>query len=234
MLDWNIPSGILTADKESSISIMQRLVEASGGIIICDNLGNLHFNLKYNTNPLNYTSATDSFNDYDNIFSVSESTEINDNYNAVIISNISESQDYSYSISEIHNDENDSYVKKIRVKVYPYLQQIDLLTSFINNGIIIGSYNNPITETISDEIVEIVEGKGNTSDSITNIVSYEYLNANLGTIQFNNNEITTQIYGQSLIKITYKTEYHDFILNNRIKTDNVQVYTTDENEPVLA
>jgi len=232
MIDWNLPSGLLTADKESPISIMQRLAGTCGGIIICDNLGNLKFNSKYPISPLLYNSSVDSFNDYDNIFNVSESTEINDKWNAVIVSNISESQDYSYSISEINDLEDDIYTKHLRVKVYPYLQEIDLLTSFISSGIVIRDYNNPITETISDEIIEIVEGKGNTSESIKQIINYSYLNTNLGTLQFNNNEITTQIYGQSLIKITYKTEYHDFILHNGIKTSDIQVYTTDENEVI--
>ena len=230
LIDWYIPSGLLNSDNESPIDVIKKITEASGGIIICSPDGELTIKHKYDTCPLYYNSYVKLFSDYDNIFSVSESVEYSYRYNAVIVANIIDSSSYTYSISELDYDES-NYIKKIKVTVYPFINKINLLTSYVSSDIMIVSGTNPITETINDEIVEVIEGKGSASDPVKNIITYEYLNTNLGTITFNNNNIETQIEGQSLLKITYKTEYHEFLVYNANEDiEEVQLYTTDENE----
>ena len=227
--DWSIPENIFNADNSTPISILQDIIDASGGIIVCDPVGKLYINKKYNKSPILWDSSSKQFNDYENIFSVSELKEITPKWNAVIISNSEESIDYSYSISEI-TDEATEEVRKIRVFVYPFLNNLDLFTSYISQNVKINKENNPIIEEINDEIVEIIEGEGTSDKLIKSIESYEYLNNNLGTIQFDGNKIVTQINGQSLIKLSYKTEYHEFTLINQTESDYIQVYTTDESE----
>lgn len=230
ILNWPIAKNILSLDKESPIEAINKICEACGGLTISNPDGSLHITNKFNGSPLLYKTSIESFFDYKNIFNVSESKDITSKWNAVTVSDIQDEQNYSYNISEISDSESND-IKHLRVKVYPFLERIDLLTSYISSDILIVSEDNPITEIITDEIVEIVEGVGTASDSIKNILTYEYLNTNLGSLSFTNNQITTQIDGQSLIKLSYVTEYHDFhVISNNVEV--AQFYTTDENEVI--
>ena len=232
--DWSIPNELLSVDNATPISIVENIIDASGGIIVCDPVGKIYIDKKYSECPSIYTSFEQSFNDYLNIFSVSETKEINPKWNAVVVYNINDDTGYSYSLQEIYIEEDfdkqDPNLKQIRLTVYPFLDNVDLHTSYMSSSVDINPLNNPINEVIEGEIVEIISGEGNTSKPILNIISYEYLNTNLGTLEFSDTLINTQISGQSLIKISYTTQYHDFMLSNNSGSEYIQTYTTDENE----
>jgi hypothetical protein len=221
MIDWIIPS--LEVSEQTPISIIQDIVEACGGIIICSPLGALTFNTKFSMDPLTYSVADVSFNDISTIFSVQETKEITPGWNNVTVSNIEISSKQTYNIEEVEYF-GAVGVKKIRVTVFPFVNSINLLTSYISPEVSIVPEANPIVETITKELVEIVEGKGSVSHPIKDILSYSYGNTDLGPLTSDGTTVMTSIVEQSLLYIDYTTEYHEFLVSDALDNKDVQVY----------
>ncbi len=221
--DWLIPSNLLSANNEYAIDIIKKIATACGAIIQTKADGTLVIQPKYKISPQNIVDYTPDIiiDDPNNIIELNESYQINSKYNEVLVMNMQESSD-SYSINLLEEVDDQGYCK-IAIYVYPFRENIELFTS---SNTISMFYLGKVVEDVLEERIEIVNGEANASRLIKQIInSPEYIDTNLGLISFTGNKINTEIKGQSILILSYKTEYHKYRVHTNTLDKPFQVYT---------
>lgn len=223
--DWLIPKGVLSASNEHRITVIKKIADACGAIIQTRANGNLVILPKYKIAPsLIGTVIPDLvFAGHNDIMAVQESYDVRSKYNQVIVMSMEDSSD-SYSIFE-HKELNSNGVCEIGVAVFPFKDTLQLLTSSNSLSIF---YKEKVVEDVVDELVEIVNGKGSTSKLVKERLNTRYIDNDLGIITIQGKNVQTENLGQSLILMTYKTEYHVFRVLTSQLTDPFQVFTKED------
>lgn len=223
--DWLIPKGVLSASNEHRITIIKKIADACGAIIQTRANGNLVILSKYKIAPSLIETVTPDlvFAAYNDIIAVQESYDVRSKYNQVIVMNMEDSSD-SYSIFE-HKELSSDGTCEIGVYVYPFKDTLQLFTS--SNSLSI-SYKEKVIEDVVDELVEIVNGRGSTSKLVKERLNTRYIDNNLGTITIQGNNVQTENFGQSLILLSYRTEYHVFRVQTSQVADPFQIFTTED------
>ena len=224
ILNWKIPSQALSLEAEPPIAGIKKIADACGGFLYTAPDGTLHILPTYKTSPVLYgTVSPDIYlSDIDDLTTIDESFVVNPKWNAVTVSNNVSTAETNVSIEEVES--LDDYRKRIWVIVYPFVSSIDLQTSYDTNVVSIIPQANPIFPQ-KEETIEIVNGKGSVEYPIFSIQSIEYLTTNLGTIDFDGRALVTQVNGQSLVKVNYTTQVHEFIT---ISTDDIKAQLFSE------
>lgn len=226
--DWVIPK--LSASNEYRIDVIKRIATACGAIVQTTHNGILTIIPKYKQSPTQFFQSGFTpdviYGQRSDIISLSENYQVYPKYNEVIVMDLAEANEY-YSIFVIDTDQlrDLSGEVDIGVKVFPFKDSLSLNTS--SNAVTI-SYLGKVQVTEEDEIVEIIHGEGSAKELVKSITSSEYLTNNLGSIHFTGTSISTDIKGQSLIRMTYVTEYHKFNVRTTTIEDPFQLYTLQE------
>ncbi len=224
--DWLIPKGVLSSNAEYRINVIQKIAEAVGAIVQSKPDGTLVILPKYKVSPVHIdTTAPDLvIASPSDVLSLSESYDVNPKYNEVVVMNMADTDDI-YSIEIIENI--DIFGRcKIAVYVYPFKETLQLFTSSDSVNIV---YQGVKQLAFYDEIIEIVNGSGSSSKVIKNLIGTPvYITNDLGIISYNASNIKTQEMGQSLIKISYFTEYHEFNVSTLDVDNPFQIYTVEE------
>jgi len=221
--NWNLANGVLISEGETPIALVTRIANAVGGIVYSDSEGDLYIVPKYKIAPANYdiTNVDHVLSDFDDVFELKETKEFKPGYNEVWVSNEPDSNEGSIVISE-HEINKVNLTAILKVVVFPFVLSIELLTSR-NNVTILPSEIQ--TETLT-EVIEIVDGVGNVSQPVLSIDSHTYLDLDLGTLVFNNTNISSFNKKTSLLEITYVTQFHFVTIQSDIAKD-IQVYVEE-------
>lgn len=222
--NWLIPAQMLSLEAESPIVGIKKIAEACGGFLYTAPNGTLYILPAYKYSPMLYDNTPPdlSVSDIDCLITLDENLVVNPKWNAVVVSNNTSAAETSVSIKEIKS--LDDFRKIIWVIVYPFASAIDLQTSYDENVVSIIPQSNPIYPQ-REETIEIVNGKGSAEYPVYSIQSVDYLTTDLGDINFDGQAITTEIAGQSLLKVNYTTQVHEFIV---VSTEAIQAQLFSE------
>jgi hypothetical protein len=221
-LDWNFAEDALSSDGETPISIISRIAHAVGGIVYTTCDGILRVVPKYKVAPADYViSSTDySISDLDDIYSISESRTKKPGYNQVEVTDEPGSSMDVVSI-EVTDIDTINFTASVRVTVFPFQPTFDLQSS--HNGVTIPPSLTEIEEQLT-EIVEIVNGVGSIARPLFTLVSYTYIDADMGILSCNGTAVSTLSKGTTLVEIKYITKYHHFIVT-ATEAEKTQIYT---------
>jgi len=215
--DWDIPSHVISINRETPIEVLRRLTTAIGGIMQTKPDGTLLLISKYPVAVSQWDSQTPSsiFDIESDLLNLSYSSQIVDGFNAYAITD----QGYSSTSISLEEETINSTTKIIRGFRVPFDDgEFDLETSG-GIDIVIDKTINPVEAQIprtSDdeewETIEFVEFTGKTSNPIYEVIDYEWLSDDLGAFQISEDgtlDIIDQSsgIGASLLKLKYKTKY---------------------------
>jgi len=208
LIDWYIPTGVLTANNESPLSIIRRIVNAVGGILQSSPAGELICLPEYPISTTEWETATPDFylTDMDNFFSVDSTSDIREGYNRFLISDkvIDES---GLTLEQVDIDENTKDIYVYQVPWNP-LEQVILHTS---GGVWVSIVAEGIITEERTEIVEIIAGEGMTQKPFYNKISHDYKETELGLITINEDKtVSTELSQNSLVEVIYNTKYWKF------------------------
>jgi len=208
LIDWYIPTGVLTANNESPLSIIRRIVNAVGGILQSSPAGELICLPEYPISTTEWETATPDFylTDMDNFFSVDSTSDIREGYNRFLISDkvIDES---GLTLEQVDIDENTKDIYVYQVPWNP-LEQVILHTS---GGAWVSIVAEGITTEKITEIVEIIAGEGMTQKPFYGKISHDYKETELGLITINEDKtVSTDLSQNSLVEVVYNTKYWKF------------------------
>jgi len=208
LIDWYIPTGVLTANNESPLSIIRRIINAVGGILQSSPAGELICLPEYPISTTEWETAAPDFylTDMDNFFSVDSTSDIREGYNRFLISDkvIDES---GLTLEQVDIDENTKDIYVYQVPWNP-LEQVILHTS---GGAWVSIVAERITTEEITEIVEIIAGEGMTQKPFYNKISHDYKETELGLITINEDKtVSTELSQNSLVEVVYNTKYWKF------------------------
>ena len=208
LIDWYIPTGVLTANNESPLSIIRRIVNAVGGILQSSPAGELICLPEYPISTTGWETATPDFylTDMDNFFSVDSTSDIREGYNRFLISDkvIDES---GLILEQVDIDENTKDIYVYQVPWNP-LERVILHTS---GGVWVSIVAEGITTEEITEIVEIIAGEGMTQKPFYSKISHDYKETELGLITINEDKtVSTALSQNSLVEVVYNTKYWKF------------------------
>lgn len=214
VLDWFIPEAILYANDETPYTVIQKITSAIGAVLQPTTDGNLRVerNMESNSNAWDVDEPAYYLTDQKNFFSTSESPSDRKGYNIFSIS------DYGTDDERTWLEQEEITVHKKHIKGYrvPFDDQtLKLFTSDSNATI----EANGIKEEQHTEEIEIVNGEGKTAKPIYEVISTHYNDDDLGVAEhYEEGLVTTNINGQSLLVITYKTKYWSWtVIDNDVE-----------------
>ncbi len=223
MIDWYIGPDILIANSASPAALIEEIVTAAGGIRQSVNDGTIICRPEFPVSIPDYDDADPAIflTDQDNYYSVNTVDEHREGYNVFFIS------DQTVTDGGLSTDQEDISPTKKRVKVFqvPWsdLDTINLNTSGNTSNIVITN-NGVVSEIIKEEEIEIIDGEGTAENPIYSISSHYYNYTDLEEVTFNEDgTVFTNIEGNSMLYLTYKTKYHKFTVTDT-KIENVQVW----------
>ena len=224
MVDWYIPAATLYANNESPLAIIRKIVDAGGGLIQDTPAGNMIVRPLYPLSVTSWATATPDLilTDQYHLMSYNELPSPRDGSNAYGIS------DQLAIQPQVIIDPEDISSTKKKIKAWLLPRDPDwrvALTTSRNGGTI--EPMGEVVETIEDELVEIVNGGGQTLRPIADIVSHNYEDTALGAITWGaDGSLTTEIVGHSLVKVTYTTVYDEWLGTN-YDSEDVQYILED-------
>jgi len=217
-VDWQIPSYAISANDETPISVIRKVVNSVGSIIQTKPNGDMLIISKYPLSPTVWESTVPSivFSSESDIIEIDENIVINEGKNAFLITDQGSS---TADITLMEINENDT-TKTIRGFRIPFEDgPFELLTSG-GTDISIVKDVNPIEANIPVdfspneewEYVEFIDWVGTTQYPIYEIIDWEWVSDDMGAFQISENGTLTVIaqsdtLKESLLRIKYKTKY---------------------------
>lgn len=224
ILDWALPSGVLTSDGETPIALVSRIALAAGGIVYTSCDGILNVVPKHKVAPADYDIAfTDhSVSDLDDIYSISETGTKKPGYNQVEVSDEPDNDSSSINIDVISTD-TVQLEARVKVAIYPFVPTLTLQSS--HDGVTISPSIEELIEELT-ETIEIIAGAGSTAKPVFSIVAYDYMDADMGLVSFSGSSLKTEIKGTTLVRVVYLTKYHSFTVT-ATEAESTQIYTEE-------
>lgn len=224
MIDWYIPPGKLNVVDKTPMQVIEDIVIAGGGIRQSAPDGSLICRALYPVNIPDYETYTPQqyYTDLDNFYYVDQNTVNKEGYNNFFIGDQEASADgltiESKSISATEAD--------VRVFQVPFNDDIINLRTSGGSWVVIQNLGTT-SEEITEELIEIIDGQGNTRYPIYSIPDQnnpDYRETDLGPITFSEEGvITCQGNENSLIMLSYTTKYYKYkVTDPNIET--VQFY----------
>lgn len=213
LIDETILAGYLFANNEKPLAVIRRVLEALGGIMQSTPDGSLEIIHSYPNKVPNFeTDVPDILlNTEVRYQSISSTYEERLGINTVHVSDQLTS-DSSFSLEEKEISSTEKYVKGFHT---PWDSQEVILDTSGGSTVRV-DYLGVVTETIPEptedvpyELVEFVNGTGNTSKPIYGIISTSWVMDVLGgIISSEDGTLVSDVLGESLLKIVYTTKYH--------------------------
>ena len=217
MVDWYIPATVLVASNQTPLELIQNIVTSGGGVVESDKSGNMICRKKYPVNIPDYETVTPGayLTDQDSFYSVSTQTLKNPGFNNFFIS------DQTPTADGLSIETRDVSANTKQVLVFQVPWEGDVIRLATSGGNHVQVVNNGVRmETITSELVEIVDGQGKTEHPIYQKVSHSYSETDLGQVTVSEDgTVSTAIKHNSLILITYVTKYHMFtVMDSEIES----------------
>ncbi len=227
-LDWQIVDeyyrpGVLIAAGEYPIEIISNLAAAVGGVIQSQPDGSLKAVPRYTVTVPGRAAYTPDYtlSDAEDVYSAGESLDLRAGYNKYAVSNQATAADTLRQEEEAISKS----LKEIRVYQTPWDGTAQL--SHTGGDWITITPMGIEGREIEEEIVEFVDGEGQTQYPIYSWSDIEWRANNLGTITFNEDgSLTATVPGDSLLAITYKTKCKLFEVRDA-ETEQVQLIAED-------
>lgn len=213
VIDWAIKS--YDASNVSPISFIKKLVGAGGinAILQSSNDGKLIVCYRDKQSPANYSAPDFTITDKNYISPLSESIDLRKKYDYVSIGNESTGSTKPKVTIKTVQDGTDILIK---VYVNPF-QSIEL--NHAGLSFIDAVYQGVFTESITDENVKIISGKGSLSQNFYGLQSAVYYYSGLGALTTKEDgSFTTATDGHSLIDVVFTSKYHLFRVSGGEKT----------------
>jgi len=224
MVDWYIPAGTIYANDETPYAVIQKIVEAAGGVVQTAPDGSLICRPEYpdSVNVWSTSTPDQYYTDQDNFYSVDSTPEIRDGYNQFTISN-EDTLDDDLTLEEEEIDERTKVIKVFQVP----LDETETINLSHSGGSWVTVANDGLTSEIVTEEVEIVGGEGTTTNPVYALSAYDYKEDELGAITYHEDGLLqTATDGNSLVEVTYTTKYRKYIVYDP-RIENVQFYTEE-------
>lgn len=197
------------------IDIIKEIANSTEAVIQTSLDGTLIIRPSYKTKPDLYptTSLDFEINDMDDYVSLDEQWLDRDNYDVVSIGNSEVEAEDSISspasISIKTEDIEGSVNKLCKIYTVPFIPEIQLEDSAESGLILI--YQGVNESQVDIEYIEIINGTASLSLPFYSLVSSQYIHTNLGAITISESgDIKTETEGQSLLKLSYMTKYHQY------------------------
>lgn len=229
MVNWIIPPYRLSAENASPLQFARTIVEAAGGVLESKRDGTFLARHRFPVSTLNYeTTAPDHvFLEIDKIASVTEQFVPGKIVNRIRITDTD--ANFADRIEFVPN-ENDAQGLSGELRVYPSPWRSTLrLLQTSPAQVVTLTVANPwertrlVTENdegLVGELIEIVNGEGNTHYPIDSIENVEWLSVPLGPVTFEPNSTTVRSTlpeeGYGLMRLTYYTRYLSY---NAVSTE---------------
>ena len=227
-IDWQVVDeyyrpGALIAAGEYPIEIISNMAAAVGGVIQSQPNGSLKAIPRYTVTVPQRAAYTPDYtlSDAEDVFSAGESLDLRAGYNRYTVSNQAAAADTLRQEEEAISKS----LKEIRVYQTPW----DGTAQLSHTG---GDWVaiTPVgieTREMVEEIVEFVDGEGQTAYPIYSWSAIEWRANNLGTITFSEDgSLTSTIAGDSLLAITYTTKCKLFEVRDT-EDEQVQLVAED-------
>jgi hypothetical protein len=208
IVDWTIPAPRLAAQDEAPASIMKRVLAAAGALLECTRTGALTVRYRYPVSVPAYASHTPEqvYTDADHNFDMQEGVSLNTLVNKLRIMDTAQSgfQDRVEWLPDADGVNG-------TLKVWPQPWRETFNVEHTSLPIVLLQRIGVVTESVVDEVVEVVGGKGTFAKPVYSLDSFAFLYADLGGIVVPQDEssfVTTSTTAfESLVKATYTTRY---------------------------
>ena len=243
-VDWIIPSYAISANGETPLAVIKKIVNAVGGIVQTKPNGDMAIISQYPISPKDFEieEPTVIFSSETDIISMEDSIEINDGTNAFVITDQGTSG-AEIKLEEINISDTEKLVRGFRI---PFADgPFDLVTSggdFISINKTIGFITAviPVDFNTSDnseewEYIEFIDWVGKTQYPIyevdgVSIIEWEWLSEDLGSFQISENgtlTCTSKIgKSESLLRIKYNTKYWEWVVTGP-ESRHAQLYVPE-------
>ena len=243
-VDWIIPSYAISANGETPLTVIKKIVNAVGGIVQTKPNGDMAIISQYPISPKDFEieEPTVIFSSETDIISMEDSIEINDGTNAFVITDQGTSG-AEIKLEEINISDTEKLVRGFRI---PFADgPFDLVTSggdFISINKTIGFITAviPVDFNTSDnseewEYIEFIDWVGKTQYPIyevdgVSIIEWEWLSEDLGSFQISENgtlTCTSKIgKSESLLRIKYNTKYWEWVVTGP-ESRHAQLYVPE-------
>ena len=239
MCDYYIPPQTLSLSGKTPLEIINEIVKNAGCIVRSGPINTIIIRKQYpdmqNLDLLSYQAVID---DFLNTFSYTETNVAGTETNAVLIENsVASTLSGSWELDVLYHPNDapkwlggdvfeNAYLRLYLVPLQPYVNY----TVDTTDGSAV--YIKSQKETIEDEIVEFDSMIGLTKRGIKEIIKYEWLGDDGGSITIrseNGSELlmSNQMFG-AVARITYVTQYDVWLFFN-INVDMVKVFAISNN-----
>jgi hypothetical protein len=217
-VDWTVENFAVYADSfsvsnQSPIEVISSLAAVVGAEL----MANMDGSLSINAYSVAEGAAVESYNDLDDIVSLSESADYPSGYNAVTIYGYDPGGGGGSSVSatitaERYGSTGDIYPRRDHtVRVYYYTKNAPILNSAESGDC---KFKGSGVESITEDVT-LIFGKGNTSKTNT-----------VGKTEVTGGDVNTPI---EVKNVTYNVLYRDYTVSSSVVgTSKVMFYTSDK------
>jgi len=219
LVDELIPAGYLFANNEKPLAVIRKILEPLGAIMQSTPEGGLEIMHVYPKKVPSYQTETIDIDLKEDIRyeNVSTTSEERSGVNTVYVSDQLTSNT-TYNLEEEVVSSIAKYVKGFHT---PWDSEEVYLATSGGESVLI-EYLGVVTENMPPadselpyELIEFVNGTGNVSKPIYTKNTIEWVMDSLGGITFaEDGTLTSEIPGESLLKITYTTKYHKWLVTS--------------------
>jgi hypothetical protein len=240
IIDWAIPNYAISANDETPLTIIKKVVNSVGAIIQTKPDGSMLIISKYPVSPKLWesTSPSEVFSTDSDIISIDEDIVINEGLNAFLITDQGSSE-ASINLEEIDVDGMTKIVRGYRVPFddgpFNLVTSGGPLISVVKDSSYVMSVVPTDFDTDEDaeewEYVEFIDWVGTTRYPIYEVVEWEWVSDDMGSFQISENGTLTTItqddsLKESLLRIKYKTKYWKWTVSGPIDA-YAQVYVPE-------
>lgn len=206
VLDWSIPSGVVVAENVPPITAIQDLASACGALVVSKPDGGLRVSYRHPAAGYDAAEPTETWTDSD-ILAISDNREIRPGYNRVLCGSEGLLARPVMEITDYREDTS-KHTYWLRLRIVP--AATPTVTDAAGSHVTIGTPT--VVEEEVTEAITIADGVGQTSKAIKTVIDYDYCwSTDLGTITVTGEkEITTATSGDTVLEITYTTEYRQY------------------------
>jgi hypothetical protein len=223
LVDQLLAEESLYANDEKPIDVLRKIAVCCGGIIQSRPSGLIEIVHKHHTRIPDLEDATPDIvlNDVVRFRSLSIEPDAGSGVNTVTVSSQATS-DETWSLEE--EDGDTDYIKILKGYNTPWdSSDVELVTSGGDDVSItyLGVFEETYPDTDDDpEVVEFINGSGSTDKYIYGKVSTTWLKDDLGEVYYDEDgTLTSEVYGESLLKIRYTIRYRKWQVTSSTLTD---------------
>ncbi len=231
IVNFFINKNTLQINEKTPLEIIKTVVKAGGGIIRSGKKNELIVRYKYpNLKNINLLTPDLTLNDLTDITILDESEKMSNGLNAVLVEGKIGRISRLHGLFEVDPVRNPNgrvgavgTPFHLRLYLFPISSSSleypnDVYKMELSNGEYL--YQGSLTETITDEVIRIINGQATTRYPIQSMVSTTWLTTNIGSLSITNvgdnylDLISTGSKRLGIAKITYVTEYDLYYIFN--------------------